>query len=127
MGNSTMVDPFGRTEDERNELREKLARVNAEANANWDDPVWRREMAQDMTETIYWGFQHENLLQLYTMVENVPFDGRSFVKEVRGLRAFWVARGGYIEQSDMHSEVFEIPRDTVGVHVEEMEDKIRTN
>ena len=63
MGNSTMVDPYGRTEDERNDLRNKLAAVNAEAQANWDNPVWRREMAQDMTETIYWGFQHENLLQ----------------------------------------------------------------
>lgn len=127
MGNATMVDPYGRNDDERTQLRAKLEAVNAEAKANWDNPTWRREMAQDLTETIYWGFQHENLLNLYTQVENVDFDGRSFVKEVRGLRAFWVARGGHIEASDLHAEVFEIPRDTLGFHVFEMEDKLRTN
>ena len=84
-------------------------------------------MAADLTETIYWGFQHENLLNLYTQVENVDFNGRSAIKEVRGLRAFWVARGGHIEASDMHEEVFEIQRDTIGFHVFEMEDKLRTN
>jgi hypothetical protein len=127
MGTSTMVEPFGRTDDERVKLRELREAVNKEARANWDNPTWRQEMAQDMTETIYWGFQHENLLNLYTQVENVDFDGRSFVKEVRGLRAFWVARGGHIEASDMHAGVFEIPRDTLGFHVFEMEDKLRTN
>jgi hypothetical protein len=50
-----------------------------------------------------------------------------FVKEVRGLRAFWVARGGYIEASNMHAEVMEIPRDTIGFHVNEFEDKIMLN
>ena len=127
MGSSTMIEPFGRTDDERSKLREIREAVNAEAKANWDNANWRREMAADLTETIYWGFQHENLLNLFTQVEQVDFDGRSFVKEVRGLRAFWVARGGHIEASDMHAEVFEIPRDTLGFHVFEMEDKLRTN
>jgi hypothetical protein len=127
MGNATMVDPHGRSDSERSELREKLRLVNEEARDNWDDPTWRREMAQEMTETIYWGFEHENLLQLFAEVENAPFDGRVLVKEVRGLRAFWVARGGYIEASTIHSEVIEVPRDTIGFHVYEFEDKLRTN
>jgi hypothetical protein len=62
-----------------------------------------------------------------TQVENADFDERVFVKEVRGLRAFFVARGGYIESSSVHAEVFEIPRETVGFHVYEEEDKLRTN
>jgi hypothetical protein len=127
MGTATMVDPYGRSDSERDELRERLARVNEEARANWDDPAWRREMAQEMTETIYWGFEHENLLNLFAQVENAPFDGRVLVKEVRGLRAFWVARGGYIEASTIHSEVVEVPRDTIGFHVYEFEDKLRTS
>lgn len=127
MGNATMVDPYGRTDDQRKELRDKLDAVNREAAAKWDDPAWRREMAAGMTESIYWGFEHENLLSLFAQVENAPFDGRVFVKETRGLRAFWVARGGYIESSTIHSEVVEIPRDTIGFHVYEMEDKLRTN
>jgi hypothetical protein len=127
MGNTTMVDSFGRSDTERKELRAKLDAVNADAKAHWDDHAWRKEMAADLTQTIYWGFEHENLLNLYTQVENVDFDGRSFIKEVRGLRAFWVARGGHIEASDMHEEIFEITRDTLGFHVFEMEDKLRTN
>lgn len=127
MGNATMVDSFGRTDDQRKELRDKLDAVNREAAANWDNPTWRKEMAQELTETIYWGFEHESLLSQFAQVENAPFDGRVFVKETRGLRAFWVARGGYIESSTIHSEVVEIPRDTIGFHVYEMEDKLRTN
>jgi hypothetical protein len=49
------------------------------------------------------------------------------VKETRGLRAFWVARGGYIEASTIHSEVMEIVRDTIGFQVYEFEDKLMTN
>lgn len=127
MGNSFMVDPYGRTPEERKALREAVDKVNREAAENWDDPQWRREMAQEMTETIYEGFQHENLLSLMSTVENAGFNDRIFVKEVRGLRAFWVARGGHIEQSTMHAEVMELPRDTIGFHVSEFEDKLRTN
>jgi len=127
MGNSFAVDTYGRTSTERKELREKIDKVNREAAENWDDPAWRREMAAEMTETIYWGFQHENLLSMMTQVENAGFNDRVFVKEVRGLRAFWVARGGHIEASTVHAEVMELPRDTLGFHVYEFEDKIRTN
>jgi hypothetical protein len=122
-----MIDPYGRSDDERKALRAKMDLVNKDAFENWDDPAWRREMAQDMTETIYMGFTHENLLTLIAETENAPFDGRVFVKEVRGLRAFWVARGGYIEASSMKAEVMELPRDTIGFHVYEFEDKLRTN
>ena len=108
-------------------LRQKVALLNAEAREKFDDPVWRRERAQELTETIYAGFQHENLLSIMAEVENLPFDGRSFVKEVRGLKAFWVARGGHIEASTLNADVMEITRDTVGFHVTEFEEKMETN
>ena len=127
MSNSTMVDPYGRNDEERKALRDEIERANREAADNWNDPKWRREMAQEMTETIYEGFEHENLLGLITEVENAPFDGRVFVKEVRGLRAFWVARGGHIEASTIKAQVMELPRDTIGFHVYEFEDKLMTN
>lgn len=127
MSNSIMVDQYGRGDEERAALREKIDLVNKDAAENWEDPAWRRAMAQQLTETIYEGFVHENLLSLFTDVENAPFDGRVFVKEVRGLRAFWVARGGYIEASQLRSQVMELPRDTIGFHVYEFEDKLRTN
>lgn len=125
--NSTMVDSRGRSTEERAALKAKVDRINAEAQANWDNPLWRREMAQQITETILWGFEHENLLQLLTTVENAPWEARVMVKETRGLRAFWTARGGYIEASTIRTDVMEIPRDMIGFHVYEFEDKLRTN
>lgn len=125
--NATMIDSFGRSDAERKELRAKIDQVNKIAYERWDDPTWRREMASAITETIYKGFEHENLLGLMTQLENAPFDGRVFVKELRGLRAFWVARGGFIEASTMRANVIELPRDTIGFHVSEFEDKLRTN
>lgn len=125
--NSTLIDSNGRTLEERKQLRDKIDKLNAEAAANWDNPVWRKAMAQQVTETILEGFEHENLLQLLTTVENAPFDGRVLVKETRGLRAFWTARGGYIEASTIRTDAMEIPRDMVGFHVYEHEDKLRTN
>ena len=125
--NSHMTDSYGRTDSEKSDLRDKMDKLNKIAYDRWDDPTWRREMAAELTQTIYKGFEHENLLSLMTEVENAPFDGRVFVKEVRGLRAFWVARGGHIEQSTMRADVMELPRDTIGFHVSEFEDKLRTN
>lgn len=104
-----------------------MEKANEVARANWENPQWRHEMAQELTETIYRGFEHENLLSLFTNVENAAFDGRVFVKEIRGLKAFWVSRGGYIEASEIKSEVMEIPRDTIGFHVFEFEDKMKIN
>ena len=127
MTTTTMVDSFGRSAEDRAALQAARDRLNEEAAANWDDPAWRRLMAQQVTETILEGFEHENLLGLLTMVENAPFDGRVLVKETRGLRAFWTARGGYIEASTLRSDVMEIPRDMIGFHVYEFEDKLRTN
>lgn len=112
---------------DRKELRAKVDQLNKDAFENWHNPTWRNEMAQELTESIYWGFEHENLLNQIANVENAPFDGRVFVKETRGLRAFWVARGGYIEASTLNAEVMEIPRDTIGFHVNEFEDKLQTN
>jgi hypothetical protein len=125
--NQHMVDSYGRTAEERADLRAKVELLNKVAAERWDDESWRKEMAQEITETIYRGFEHENLLGLMTTLENAPFDGRVFIKEVRGLRAFWVARGGYIEASTMRANVMELPRDTIGFHVYEFEDKLRTN
>jgi hypothetical protein len=117
----------GVASEERAALRAKIDKLNAEAKENWDNPQWRRLMAQEISETILEGFEFENMLDILANVEDVPFDGRSFLKEVRGLRAFWVARGGFIEASTMRADVAEIPRDTIGFHVYEFEDKLRTN
>lgn len=127
MTNFSMVGAKGRSSEERDALRAHVERINAEARENWGNQQWRAEMAQAMTRSIYEGFQHENLLSLMAEVENLEFEGRSFVKETRGLRAFWVSRGGFIEASTIHSETAEIQRDSVGFQVYENEDKLMTN
>lgn len=123
----TINDSFRRSEVERAEWRRKCDALTAEAKENWYDPEWRRLMAQAMTETIYWGFQHENTLDLLSVVERVGETDRIMMKETRGLRAFWTAKGGYIEASNLRTDVTELVRDMIGFHVYEFEDKLRNN
>ncbi len=126
-GMSTYTDSFGRDSEERETIRSQVEAVNKDAEENWHDPAWRHAMAQEMTEEILEGFEHENILQLISEVENAGFNARVLIKEVRGLRAHWVARGGFIEASTLRKQVMELPRDTVGFHVYEFEDKLITN
>lgn len=123
---TTVIDMYGRNSAERDELRAKIEAADLEAKENWHDQEWHREMAAEMTELVYEGFQHENLLRLMTQVENVNLEDRVFIREVRGLRAFWVSRGGYIEQSTLSQRVWELPRDIIGFHVAELEEKMQS-
>lgn len=113
--------------EEREELRVEADRLNAEARENWGDPQWHRLMAQEVAMTITEGFEHESLLDLMTTVESVPLDGDIWVKETRGLQAFWVARGGYIQASTLRQDAMRLERDSIGFHVYEFEEKLLTN
>lgn len=112
---------------DRKAIREKMEALNQEARDNWNNPQWRQAMAAEMTETIYEGFEFENLLDLMTETERLGEFDRSFVKEVRGLRAFWIALGGDIEASTLREDVMEVPRDNLAFRVDEFEDKLRSN
>lgn len=122
-----IVDALGRTPEERANQKELFAQVNAEANANWDNPEWRNEMAAELTKSILHGFEYENLLDLLINTERLGFNDRSFIKEAQGLQAFWMARGGHIEMSTLTADVVELPREMLAFHVSEFEDKFRTN
>jgi hypothetical protein len=122
--NRVIIDPLA-NDEARALAREAKVKATEEAKANWDNAQWQKDMAQALGDAIYRGFEHEDLLSLFAEVERVPYEGRSFVKQARGLKAFWVAKGGYIEASNIQSDVMEIPRDTVGFHVYEFEDKLR--
>ncbi len=127
MSTTITRDRYGRSLEEVRDLREKVETANAEAKARWNDPVWHKEMAAIITETILWGFEHENILNAISDVSYPGFNDRMTISEVRGLKAFWVARGGYIEASGMHRETFELPRDQIGFHVQEETDKVLVN
>jgi hypothetical protein len=122
-----LIDNYGRTADSRAKSLELINAVNAEARANWGDPEWRREMAGVLTESILEGFTFETFYDQIVNVERVGFDDRVILEEETGLKVFFVAKGGHIEASAMVSESMEIPRDTLGFHVYEFEDKMQSN
>lgn len=122
-----MMDAFGRTAADKRAKREIMDKANEEARNYWSDPKWRQEFAAELTESILLGFEYETLVDRWIETETTDFNGRIFVKEATGLKAFWMARGGYIEASSMSAEIAEIPRDMVGVHVFDFEDKFINN
>ena len=122
-----MVDSFGRTFEENKERTALMEQANEEARKNWDDPQWRRDFAAELTESILLGFDYETLIDQWIDTERTDFNGRIFVRETRGLKAFYMARGGYIEASELTTEMSEVPRDMIGVHVYEFEDKFTAN
>lgn len=129
MSNATkkMVDSFGRSLEENKQRAEIMEKANEEARANWDNPQYRAEFAAELTESILLGFEYETLVDRWMETERTDFNGRIFVREASGLKAFYMARGGYIEASELVSEISEVPRDMIGVHVWEFEDKFLTN
>lgn len=122
-----LIDSKGRTSEDRAKAAELAAKINAEASKNWDDASWRREMAAVLTQSILEGFQYETFYDDIVTVDRVGFDDRVILEEETGLEVFFIAKGGHIEASSMFSEVMEIPRDTLGFHVYEFEDKMRSN
>lgn len=122
-----LVDAFGRSAEDKRVKRELTERANEEARQHWGSAQWRADFAAEMTESILLGFEYETLVDRWIETETTDFNGRIFVREASGLKAFYMARGGYIEASSLTSEVSEIPRDMVGVHVWEFEDKFTNN
>lgn len=123
----SMVDSFGRSQEENKLRMEIMEQANEEARENWDDPKWRKDFAADLTESILLGFEYETLIDRWMDTERTDFNGRIYVRESTGLKAWYMARGGYIEASELTTELSEVPRDMIGVHVWEFEDKFLTN
>jgi len=96
--------------------------LNAEAKENWGDPKWHREQAALIAERIDWGFKNENIVSSYMPTQNVASDERIVLEETRGMKVFWTARNGQIDQSQLRTEQWELPRETLGWHVSEFED-----
>lgn len=126
MSLNKLLDNKGRTPEEREAARELREEINALAQENWDDPTWRREMAAVLTESILEGFDLRTFFDQIVDVERVGFDDRVELNEMTGLKVFYTAKGGHIEASALVSETITLPRDTLGFHVFEFEDKLRS-
>jgi len=128
MARYTIEKQFSREEERA--LGRQLQALNEEARVQLNSAnaeQWLSERAQEMTDAIYEGFKHENLISLFSNVVNVPWEQRVTWSEVRGMKAFWLARGGYIEASSVHKETAEVERDIVGFHVFENLEKLEAN
>lgn len=122
------MDPFGRPDRDTIAEYERLkASLNEEARANWDDDRWHREVAAVVASRLDYGFQFENLFGSYFQVANVGEFDTVELTERRGLKVFYTSRGGYIEESQLKTERWTLPRDTIGFHVSEHDDKLRAN
>lgn len=121
-----MIDNYGRSPEQRAEALKLMDQVNEEAAAKWEDPLWRRAMARVLTQSILEGFTYETFYDQVIRVDRVGFDDRVILEEETGLKVFFIAKGGHIEASAMVSESMEIPRDTLGFHVYEFEDKMQS-
>jgi hypothetical protein len=106
---------------------EAKAALTAEAKERWDDPEFHREVARDIQAEVDYGFTHESLFGNYFAIEQVGFEDRIILRERRGLKVFFTSRGGYIDESQLRDETWELPRDTFGFHVSEHIDKLRVN
>lgn len=119
------VDSFGRDMKAVEEYKAMAAALDEEARNNWDDPSWHRQVAADLSEYLDYTFSSENLFQTYFATQNVGEFDRVRLVERRGLKVYWTAKGGYIDETQLQTEQWEIPRDTLGFHVSEFTDKLR--
>lgn len=125
---SASLDPFGRASREQIEEHERLkAALNEEARENWANDAWHRETAAVIAARLDYGFRFENLFGGYFNVRTVGEWDTVEIRERRGLKVFYTSRGGYIEESQLRTERWQLPRDTVGFHVSEHSDKLRAN
>ena len=121
------MDPWGRSQEAVEAYESAKEDLNKAAKERWNDPDFHREIAADLESILDYQFTFENLFGTYLQVENVGEWDRVILRERRGLKVFYTSRGGYIEESQLRTEEWELPRDTLGFHVSEHLDKLRMN
>lgn len=121
------ASPWGATREGVEEYERIKAALNEEARERWGDESWHREQAATLQSQLDYQFTFENLFGTYFQVKSVGEFEKLYVRERRGLKVFYTSRGGYIEESQLKTEDWELPRDTLGFHVSEHADKLRAN
>jgi len=123
---SRMASMMPRREFASQQLREQYEAakraLNEEAKENWGNQTWHREQAALVATKIDQGFKNENILSSYIPTQNVGAADQVFIEETRGMKVFWTARNGQVDQSQIKTESWEMSRETLGWHVSEFED-----
>ncbi len=123
------LDPWGRNANRAamEEHKALHAKLNQEARDNWDNESWHRQVAADLASSLDYGFVFNNIFSQYIETVNVGEFEQVYIKERRGMKVFYTSRGGYIDESQLRTEQWELPRDTLGFHVSEHIDKLRAD
>lgn len=121
------VNPWGASQSVMTEHAALVEKVNQEARERWEDESFHREVAATIATTLDYQFTFENLFGTYFRVETVGEFDKVRLRERRGLKVFYTSRGGYIDESQIRTEDWTLPRDTMGFHVSEHTDKLRAN
>lgn len=112
---------------ETSNVTEAAARLNDLAQNNIYDESWRTPAIQAALDTAWEGFEFEEIISLIADVYNVSKNERLIFEEIVGLEVFFVSVGGQIDQSEISSEKWEIPRERVGFQVSELVEKLEAN
>jgi hypothetical protein len=115
------------TPEQVEEYKQLAAALNQEAKDNWDNPEFHRQVAADLASELDYGFTFENMFSTYFSTQSVGEFDRVILKERRGLKVYYTARGGHVDETHLRTEQWELPRDTLGFHIRESEDKLRAN
>ena len=118
---------FAGTPEQVQEFKELAGQLNEQARENWDNPEFHRQVAADLASDLDYGFTFDNLFSSYFSTESVGEFDRVILKERRGLKVYYTARGGHVDETNLRTEQWELPRDTLGFHLRESEDKLRAN
>lgn len=121
------VDPWGRNRESMEELTALRVKLNEEARENWGSDAWHHDVAAEIATNLDYQFTFENLFSTYFQVDTVGEFEKVRLRERRGMKVFFTSRGGYIEESQIRTEDWTLPRDTLGFHVSEHTDKLRAN
>lgn len=100
-------------------------KLDEEAREQWGNPDWHRQIAQDISDSLDYGFTYDNFFSTYFLTQTVGEFDRVILRERRGMKAYWTARGGEIDETYLTTEKWELPRDTIGFHVREHDDNLR--
>lgn len=105
---------------------DEIALIDEEYRENDRDNTYRGKVDAELAKVIEHGFTEQSLLNGWIDVENVgEFDTAEPVVKVKGLRVYSTSRGGYIDESTLTEETQGVPRDTMGFHIVEFNDKLR--
>lgn len=111
-------------DEAREEYDRAKAALDAEAKENFQSEDWHRQQAATLASMLDYQFTFNNLFGSYFLVRNAGRYEKVYLRERRGLKVFYTHRGGYIEESQLKTEDWEIQRDTLGFHVSEFEDNL---